>query len=335
VSLSVSIVIVNWHSCAYLRKCLASITACTQGLNYEVIVIDGASFDGVDRMIETEYPDVIFRQSYENLGFAAANNEASRFVVKDCVMFLNPDTELTPSSLQALSDVLNTTPDCGIVGARLLNSDGTVQLSCVQAIPTILNKVLDSNVLRSLFPKSRLWGMRPLFEADAHASRVDAISGACMLMRASLFWKVGGFSEEYFMYAEDVDLCDKVRRAGYRNYYVPSAVVWHHGGASSGQASSVFSAVMTREATWRFFRKTRGRAYAAAYRAAMLWVACVRLGLFAIGAIFGLKAAGDWKAPFKRWYAVLRWAASTHEVVEQHYAKASASVAHSVSGKAS
>jgi GT2 family glycosyltransferase len=111
---------------------------------------------------------------------------------------------------------------------------------------------------------------------------VEGISGACLLIRREVFEHVGGFSEDYFMYGEDMDLCLKVRRAGWKNYYVPEAELVHYGGGSSKQSASNFSAVMMRESIWRFLRKHRGGLYGQAYRCAMLLAASCRLGLLGL-----------------------------------------------------
>lgn len=312
--MDVSIIIVNWHSKEYLRACLASIRRHTRTLAYEIIVIDSASFDGCEAMLRDEHPDVRFIQSATNLGFARANNRAASEANGTCLLFLNPDTELVGPAIEALYEALSTRPDAGVVGGMLLNSDRTLQVSCVQSIPTLLNQLLDSELLRLRWPKSRLWGITALYQAGRDAREVEAISGACLMMRRKTFEDLGGFSEEYFMYAEDIDLAYRARQAGYRNYYVPDATVIHYGGGSSNHASSAFSAVMLREAICRFMAKTYGPAYAFAYRIGMGATAIARL--CALGA---LRVAGRRepaiRASRRKWQAVLRWSLNRAEAV--------------------
>ncbi len=293
--MNLSIIIVNWKSKDYLRPCLTTVFAQTRDVEFEVIVIDSGSFDGCGEMLRERFPQVRFIQSEKNLGFAKANNLAARSARGDALLFLNPDTELPGPAIQTLLAALESLPDAGAVGATLLNTDGTVQTSCIQSFPTILNQVLDAEVLRRRFPHSRLWGMTALFATDGRPQPVAAVSGACVLVRRTAFEKVGGFSEEYFMYGEDLDLSHKLREAGLVNYLVPAAVVVHHGGSSTAQAPSDFSVVMTRESVWRFLRKTRGRIYAAGYRVAMGMAACARLVL-----LVGRPAA-------RKWRAILKW----------------------------
>jgi GT2 family glycosyltransferase len=315
----VSVVIVNWNSKDILRQCLVSIGRNGGALDLEVIVIDSGSFDGCGAMLAAEFPDVRFLQSDKNLGFARANNEAARFASGEFLLFLNPDTEIVGAAIQDLHRLLQK-PGAGIAGARLLNADRTLQTSCVQSFPTILNQVLNSEALRRLTPKSSLWGMRALFASDLSEREVEAISGACLMLRRTVFAAVHGFSEEYFMYAEDMDLAYRVRRAGYRNYYVPSATVIHYGGSSSGQAVSTFAAVMLPEAIWRFLRKNRGPLYGMAYRGA--------IGVSALARVCALKLAMALPGPDRarlrvsgaKWTAVLRWSVRRDDIVRRYYA---------------
>jgi GT2 family glycosyltransferase len=319
--MDLSIIIVNWNSREHLKKCLASILTQAHKTTYEIIVIDSASFDGCDEMLREHYPQVRFIQSVTNLGFARANNHAFQESIGECVLFLNPDTEIVGPALDTLYATLNSLPDSGIVGCKLLNSDRTIQTSCIQAMPTILSKILDSEFLRARWPKSTLWGMAPLFETSREAREVEAISGACLMLRRSTFQQVGAFSDDYFMYAEDVDLSYKVRLAGYRNYYAPDATIIHHGGGSSDQAVSTFAAVMMPEATRRFFCKTRGGAYGFGFRLAMLGSAIARLAV--LGASFPVwrmrYSVKLWRDSVQKWLAILKWGLNRDELVKRYY----------------
>jgi GT2 family glycosyltransferase len=317
----ISIIIVNWNSRVYLEKCIESILAHIGCATYETIVIDSGSFDGCDVMLRENYPFVRFIQSRENLGFAQANNHAFRESIGDSVLFLNPDVELLGPALEPLHGQLMSLQDAGIVGCRLLNSDGTVQSSCIQAMPTILNKVLDSDFLRMTCPKSHLWGMAALFEESVKPREVEAISGACLMVKRTAFEQVGGFSEDYFMYAEDIDLSYKIRKAGYKNYYVPNVSVVHHGGSSSDKGPTAFSAVMMPEATWRFFRKTRGRMYGFGFKLGMLISAVSRLILLALVSPIWLNASRGrrWTSSVHKWVAVLRWSVNRHSLAKRYY----------------
>ncbi len=307
--MNLSIIIVNWNSRQYLQKCIASILSETCGLHYEIIVVDAGSFDGCDQMLRETYPEVRFIQSDRNIGFAKANNMAFRVSRGACLLFLNPDTELPEPSINVMYENLQRIPNVGAVGCKLLNSNRTVQTSCIQSMPTILNQLLDSEYLRARWPKSALWGISPLFEKDAEPKVVEAIVGACVMLKREVFKQVGLFSEDYFMYAEDIDLCYKVRQAGYTNYYIPGVTMIHHGGGCSQVATSNFCTVMMRESVWRFFRKTHGRGYGMGYRAAMLVSSLVRVVLLLM--LLPVQQANrrrpSWNASLQKWLAVLRW----------------------------
>jgi len=304
-----SIIIVNWKSKDHLRKCLGTIVAETHGIQYEIIVIDSASFDGSEAMVQSEFPLVKFIQSRENLGFAKSNNRAFQSAKGEWVLFLNPDTEIVGTAIAVLLAALKRMPQAGAVGAKLLNTDGTLQTSCVQAFPTLLNQLLNAESLRRSLPHSKLWGMAPLFNGGVEPQAVEAISGACVMLPRELLLRVGVFSEDYFMYAEDIDLSYKVSRAGYKCYYVPSACVIHHGGASSGKAGNTFANRMMCESVWRYFNKTRGRCYGWAYRGAMVVAGLMRLAaLLVVFPIAWVRMQRDsWRNAFRKWMAVLSW----------------------------
>lgn len=306
-----SIVIVNWNSVAHLRKCLQSIYANTAGIDFEVLVVDNASFDGSAEVVQQEYPQARFIQSRENLGFARANNLACEFSQGRNLLFLNPDTEIMGRAINVMLSSLESTPDAGLVGCTLLNSDLSVQTSCVQAYPTILGQVLDAALLRRIFPRWRLWGMRALFNGNEKPVEVEVISGACLMVRREVFEKVGGFTTDYFMYAEDTDLCFKVKSANWKNYYVGAPTVVHHGSGSSDSHPENHSAsVLMRESIFRFLQLRHSKIYATTYRIAIAWVALLRLG--ALAGLLVLPAAAvrrsSLRASFVKWRRLLRWA---------------------------
>lgn len=305
-----SIIIVNWNSKDYLQKCIASILGSKSEIKYEIVVIDSGSFDGSGEMLKQCNPQVKFLQSDKNLGFAKANNEAFKVSCGRNLLFLNPDTEVEGLAIRTLNDQLNALPNAGIVGPKLLNSDRSIQESCIRAFPTIFNQVLESDMLRNLFPGAKLWGMKPLLEKIDGAKEVDAVSGACLMIKRSMFERIGMFSRDYFMYSEDIDLCLKMRNAGLITYYVPRAAVVHHGGGSSSQVGvSIFSSVMMLESRWRFFRKTRSVWYSRFYRVAMFGTCIVRVGLV-LFVWLACRLAGkefSGRTVLKKWIAKLRW----------------------------
>ena len=289
--IELSIIYVNWNSLNYLRESIASVYQHTHDSSFEIIVVDNASPQpGVDSLCQL-FPEVKIIHSDRNLGFARANNLGFRHSAGEYVLFLNPDTTLVKPSIDRLLARYKILLDAGIMGCKLLNTDLSVQLSSIEVFPTILNQALDSEYFRLRWPACPLWKIEALFSENEAPVRVDVISGACMLLRRKVFEQVGCFSEEYFMYAEDLDLNYKVQNAGFHNYYVGTTAIIHHGGKSSaGQSGSQWSTIMKFRAMVQLFRKTRGEVYAGGYRVAMGLVAISRL--IPVGADVALRKSG-------------------------------------------
>jgi GT2 family glycosyltransferase len=305
--MDLSILIVNWNSAEYLSKCLESIYANTCAVDFEIVVVDNASFDGSGEMLRTTFPNATFLQSSRNLGFAGANNLAFASCSGDHLLFLNPDTEVCGSAISDMLSALRSIPDAGAVGCKLLNSDLTAQISCIQPFPTILNQVLDSDYLIRRFPSFSAFGVRPLYHYRGTPEPVQVISGACLMMKRRVFEAVGRFCTDYFMYAEDLDLCFKIQKAGYRSYYVGQTSVIHFGGGSAGKVNH-FNDIVKRQSIAVFFAKHSGTLVSYSYRASTLFVSIARL---CIGAILFAVAPSNRKCAIgiaiKKWTKVLRW----------------------------
>jgi len=307
-SVDLSIIIVNWKSSEYTHQCLKSIYANSSSLRIETIVVDNASFDGCGEMIAKEFPQATFIQSEINLGFAGANNLAFKRSQGRAILFLNPDTEVQGEALQTLMSNLDSIGDAGMVGARLLNSDFSLQTTCVVALPSILNTTLNSEFLRRKFPRWTIWGMRPLFADGNTPVPVEAISGACMLGRREAIAAVDGFTSDYFMYSEDMDLCLKIRKAGWKIYYVPEAKIVHHAARSSAERDeNDFSTLMTRESLMRFMELHRGRGHASVYRLTTAVVAIGRIVLLSLAVPFRPQRRQGSLRALKKWTRVVAW----------------------------
>jgi hypothetical protein len=318
--MELSVIIVNWNSSEYLKKCLRSLYSNLSNVEFEVIVVDNASYDGCGEMLRSEFPTVKFIQALKNLGFASANNLGGRHAHGPVLLFLNPDTEAKNRAIDRLYTQFQELPDPGVVGCRLLNSDGSLQTSCVQAFPTIPNQILDADLLRRWFPNSSLWGNAALFHEGGAPVEVEAVSGACMMMRREVFEDVGGFTPDYFMYGEDIDLCFKTRRAGFHNYHISAATVVHHGGGSSQKTDSNFSFVMMRVSVSRLLRRYRGGFYSNCYRLALTGTAIIRLislgVVFPIWLIRGRAYRGD--SAFEKWFAIISWGVGLEQWTRQY-----------------
>ena len=322
--MDLSIIIVNWNSTEYLQKCLKSIYENTAELEFEVIVVDNASFDRCGEMLAQKFPQVKFVQSNENLGFAGANNLGVLQSQGRTLLFLNPDTEILGDAIRCMHRVVACGREAGAVGAKLLNSDRSVQTSCIQRFPTILNQAIDSQALRTIFPRWRVWGTLPLLEKKAEPVGVEVISGACLMMNREVFDQIGRFTTAYFMYSEDVDLCFKSHQAGLRNYYVDNATVVHHGGGSTNSnGQSHFSAVVMRESISKFLALRRGAAYSLAYRATVILAAAVRCAALLMVLTISFGGHSGSRNAFSRWLAVFRWAVGAGRPESRKFANAS------------
>jgi hypothetical protein len=306
--MELSIIIVNWNSLAYLRVCLTSLYRAMSDLQYEIVVIDNASEENC-RAILQEYPLVRLIQARNNIGFARANNLGYAQSSGDIVLFLNPDTEVKGDDLTRLIRYLKANPNLGAAGPCLLNTDGSVQTSCVQALPTVWNQFLDCDFLRRRFPAAGMWGLAPLLEKDKPEAEV--ISGACMAVKREVFETVGGFSEEYFMYADDLDLSYRIHEAGYKIHCFADCRVVHHGGKSSSQRDAGFADILKRTSIALFLRKTRGASYSRAYRALTAIAALLRIGLVACVVPFAGRSSApksDPRLTLRKWFRILKWA---------------------------
>jgi hypothetical protein len=261
-------------------------------------------------------------QSNNNLGFARANNLGYRHSKGRSLLFLNPDTEIFGDALNKMHDTLMSIPDIGGLGCKVLNTDGSIQTSCIQAFPTITNQLLDADCIRKLYPRSRLWGMGPLFETSDHAVEVEAIAGSCFMVRRGSFERVGLFSEEYFMYAEDIDLSYKLRQQGYKNYYTGFASIIHHGGGSTKISNnSSFSAVVLRDSINKYFLKYHGLFYRLLYIVMTQIVSLLRMSILVILYLFSLFGLGDKdqaKSSLNKWKSIFLWSIGGQNWVREY-----------------
>jgi len=300
--MTLSILIVNWKSKDYLKKCLYSISDTCRHLSPQVIVVDGGSFDGCAEMLRDDFPEVEFIQSEENIGFGRSNNLGFQKAHGEALLLLNPDTELKPGAVDALLNELRDNRSAGLVGARLLNSDGSLQYVAVHPLPTPWNAAFDSSWSR------RRWWNRRGRRDTRETFEVQAVSGACMMLRASIFRKLGGFDPRFFMYAEDMDLCYRIHKLGLRILHAPHAVIIHHGGGSSSTQFSKFPAVMIREALYHFFLFNHGQTSAIAYRTLITVSALLRIPLLFVENVFSrVEGQASRKASLSKWITILSW----------------------------
>ena len=232
--MTLSIIIVNFNVREFLEQALLSLGQALKDISHEIWVVDNASTDGSCAFIRKKFPEVRLIENIENLGFARANNQAIARAVGDYICLINPDTLVQEDTFAVLLKYLADHPHVGMVGAKVLNADGTLQAACRRSYPTPWVAFTKIVGLSSLFPRSRWFGRYNLTYLDPdQAAEVEAISGSFMLLRRSVVDQVGGLDESFFMYGEDWDWCYRIRRAGHQIMYVPDTQIIHFKGESS------------------------------------------------------------------------------------------------------
>jgi GT2 family glycosyltransferase len=242
--LDLSIIIVNYNGFNYIKKCLESISTNFEPFLWEVIVVDNGSIDesiNYLRKIKSKNSNFYLIENINNYGFAKASNIGAVKANGEFLLFLNPDTEIIQGGIK---DIVNfcrgqsTREKIGVVGAKVINPDGTLQYSC-RSFPTIARQFYESFFLYRIFKNSKVFGSYFLSYWDHNRTiEVDWLTGAFMLLKKDTFFSVGGFDEDYFLYSEDTDLCLKFNRSGFKNYYFNSYQLKHSDG---GVASSDIS----------------------------------------------------------------------------------------------
>lgn len=232
----VSVVIVNWNVKDLLRACLTSLLEAS-GLPrdaLQVIVVDNDSRDGSAQMVAGDFPDVLLIANPDNPGFGRANNQALPLCTGRYILLLNPDTVVLDGAVRRMLASLDSRPDVGVLGCRLQNGDGSLQRWTGGAFPSVWNLASHYLFIDRILP--RALRPRPLYlDDDTHEELdVDWVSGACMLLRPEAL--AGSlFDPAFFMYGEDMELCHRLKSAGYRILYAPSACIVHYQGASMRQ----------------------------------------------------------------------------------------------------
>ncbi len=223
-----SVALVNFNDGAHLPECLSSIEENVRGVDFEVIVVDNASTDESPALVAERFPRVQLIRNEKNEGFGRANNLAVRQSRGEFLLFMNTDVVLLSGALELLMEEMRTHPDTGVVAPALLTPKGSFQASFGGR----------TSFFAELAKKGFLNGLRKrALRNDRKRREVRWVSGAFLLIRRKAFLDAGGFDEEFFLYFEDIDLCERVHENGGKVIFLPAAVSLHHGG--SGAASNI------------------------------------------------------------------------------------------------
>lgn len=252
--LDLSVVIVNFNALAHVRRCLASLSDGAAGLRWEAVVVDNASREPGVGALADEFANVRVIRRASNGGFAVGANTGIRAALAETVLLLNPDTLVRPGAATELHRFLHGNPDIGVLGPRLVNPDGSLQLSC-RRFPSFWSGAFNRySLLTRLFPHNRLSASYLMTDWDHRATRdVDWLSGAAMMLSRRALAASGLFDERYFFAIEDVDLCRRMHAAGWRVVYHPAAVVSHRIGASSATVPNRV-VVARHRGMWHYYR---------------------------------------------------------------------------------
>jgi hypothetical protein len=279
--IDLSIILVNWNTKSMLQACLGSLLDASFAIQIEVFVVDNASSDGSPDMVTGLFPKVTLITNADNLGFAAANNQAARLATGSYLLFLNPDTLVPKNSLHKMMAYADTHPECGILGPRLLNPDHSLQRSCWPNYPGLGMAFSDALYLWKVkwLPPTITNEYRPSQLHDVQ--NVAHLLGACLLVRREAWQDAGPFDETYFMYMEETSLCYRASQKGWMVVYFPDAEIIHYGQRSSRQIpESSLSHYYT--SYYRFCKTVRGYTtfQLALLRMVMKVAVWVRMGLW-------------------------------------------------------
>ncbi len=261
-SLDLSVIIVSWNVKTLLAACLRSVFAslARSHLSCEVIVVDSASGDGSAEMVRAQFPEVQLVALNENVGFTRGNNLAIQRSQGRYLLLLNPDTEVVGDALGAMASYMEAHPDVGVLGPQLLNKDGSVQPSR-RRFSTLATAFLESTVLQQWCARSGILHRYYVSDrANDEEQEVDWVTGACFLVRRDVLASVGLLDEAFFMYSEELDWQYRIKKAGWRVVYLPTARVIHYGGQSSSQVVPA-QHIYFHSSKVYFFRKHYGRAW--------------------------------------------------------------------------
>ncbi len=296
----VTVVIVNWNTRALVLDCIGALEQ-NAGTETACVVVDNGSTDGSADAIEREFSNVGLIRNEANFGFARANNIALAGLKTDFALLLNSDARIQPGALPAMLEYMKTNPTVGIVGARLLNEDGSIQ-NAFDNFPTLATELLNKSLLRRLFP-ARYAGKSLRITSP---TEVESVIGACMLIRAAALEQTGLFDEDYFFFKEETDLCLQMRKVGWSVVHLPDAIAVHLQGQSKAIAPLAAKIEYDRS-NIIFFRKHRGPGATLALRIGRIVKLFANLSLGGIGTLFTLGGNRKLLARTRVYAGLLLW----------------------------
>ncbi len=233
-----SVVIVNYNVKHFIEQCLFSVLKASENIACEVFVVDNNSVDGSVILIKEKFPDVHLIENKVNTGFSVANNQALRISQGEYVLLLNPDTVVQEDTFTKIVTFMDSHPDAGGLGVKMLDGQGNFAPESKRGLPTPEVAFYKMFGFSRFFPKSKRFGKYHLsYLSEDELNEIDVMSGAFMLIRKTVLDKIGFLDETFFMYGEDIDLSYRIKQAGYKNYYFPDTQIIHYKGESTKRSS--------------------------------------------------------------------------------------------------
>ena len=279
--MKLSVIIVNYNVKYFLEVCLHSVFRAAAGLDVEVIVVDNNSLDSSCTMVRERFPAVILIENKDNRGFSKANNQGVAIAKGEYILFLNPDTVMPEDFFTKTLSYMETHPEAGAIGPRLIDGKGQFAPDAKKSFPTLSVAIFKTIGLNKIFSKSAYFNKYyAVHVGEREVAAVDVLSGCCMMVRRKAMDEAGGpFDEDYFMYCEDVDLSYRIEKAGYKNIYFPEADLIHYKGESTRKMTLSYVRIFN-EALVTFVKKHYSK------KQARLFVLFINVGII-LRAILG------------------------------------------------
>ncbi|CAN5302372.1 glycosyltransferase family 2 protein [soil metagenome] len=260
--MQLSVIIINYNVKHFLEQCLASVVKAIKNTNAEVLVIDNNSTDRSKEFFSNKFPEVRFIWQKHNDGFAKANNTALANASGKYILFLNPDTIVAEDTFTKCISFLESKPDAGALGIRMIDGSGKFLKESKRGFPSVATSFFKLAGFAKIFPRSKYFSKYYLGNIDEHSTAsVAVLAGAFMMIPQNVLDKTGSFDEDYFMYGEDIDLSYRIQKNGFTNYYFADSTIIHFKGESTQKQK--FEYVKTFYNAMRIFvnkHYTRGKA---------------------------------------------------------------------------
>jgi GT2 family glycosyltransferase len=299
--MDLSVIIVNWNTRDLLCQCLDSLTQKVEGIEMEILVVDNGSTDGSVAAVRDKFPGVRLIENPVNMGFAKANNQAISLSSGEYLLLLNPDTQVKDETVVKMLSFMDAHAEAGLVGAQLLNADGSKQNS-IANFPSLATELLNKSLLRRLFPE-KFPGKGRDYPGPVE---VDSVIGACMMVRRKAVEQMGLLDEKFFLFLEETDWCYRIKKAGWKVYHIPQAEIFHFQGKSA-EAEKGKARIEYYRSRYHYFRKNRGSFQSSVLFIGLIIKLSVELVFATIACLFTLFMVKKWRTKFSTYLYLMWW----------------------------